>query len=124
LYRYVLNSPLNYTDPFGNNPAQDLWNFLTTNETVYNIANGADQVLAGFSHAVTFGVSTQLRTALYNEGDWQFHAGENIHEDESRIVALSEIVELDLSVLELADLPTGTFAIRKSANEPWQRFVL
>jgi hypothetical protein len=37
------------------------------------------------------------------------------------IVALSEIVEHDQSIAELADLPCGWFAERDAVGKPWRR---
>jgi hypothetical protein len=58
-----------------------------------------------------------------DEGDWQFHSGNDVCEDEPKIVTLSEIVELDSSVLILADLPIGAFATRKNKDECWQQSI-
>ena len=44
LYRYVNNSSLNYTDPYG--------------EDLYDVLNGVDKFLAGFADATSFGLST------------------------------------------------------------------
>ena len=61
LYRYVGNSPLRYTDPYG--------------EDWYDNANKADQFLAGFGDAVTFGGTTLLREKLYGETATKNHEG-------------------------------------------------
>jgi hypothetical protein len=57
-----------------------------------------------------------------DEGDWQFHSGLETHEEEPAIIALSEIVELDSSIINLANLPMGTIAIRQNKDDFWQRF--
>jgi len=51
---------------------------------------------------------------------WQFHGSEARAED-AKIIALEEAVELDPSVLQLADLPPGRHAWRSSVEEPWIR---
>ncbi|MCK5708515.1 MAG: hypothetical protein KAI43_12775 [Candidatus Aureabacteria bacterium] len=66
------------------------------------------------------------KTILYvshdiEDGAWQFLTGEIPKEEEARILLLEEIVELDPSVSELADLPMGWFAERQNKNEPWSR---
>jgi RHS repeat-associated protein len=61
LYRYVGNGPTNYRDPYG--------------EDLYSTLNGADQFLAGFADAVTFGASTKLREGLYGETATRNHSG-------------------------------------------------
>jgi RHS repeat-associated protein len=75
LYRYVLNSPANYTDPSGNNALGDAYNSFLTSDVTYNVANGADQFFAGFSDSVTFGGSTKLREGLYGETATRNHSG-------------------------------------------------
>ena len=52
---------------------------------------------------------------------WQFHGFEdNVADEDIRLVALDEIVEIDASVLELAEMPKGQEAIRKDKNSDWQ----
>jgi hypothetical protein len=48
---------------------------------------------------------------------WQFHGSEARAED-AKIIALEEAVELDPSVLQLADLPIGWHAWRNTVEEP------
>ena len=45
----------------------------------------------------------------------------DVNEGDAKIVALREIVRRDLSILDLADLPIGWIATRKSQNDDWQR---
>lgn len=52
---------------------------------------------------------------------WQFLSGDLVIKEDASVVALREIVELDPSILELADLPAGWVAIRRSANADWER---
>jgi hypothetical protein len=51
---------------------------------------------------------------------WQF-LGREAREEDAKIIALHEVVELDLSVLQLADLPPGWHAWRDSIDSPWER---
>ena len=51
---------------------------------------------------------------------WQFYGSEARAQD-ARIIALEEAVQLDPSVLQLADLPVGWHAWRRSAEDPWVR---
>ncbi len=52
-----------------------------------------------------------------DDGAWQFHTGvEQLSENDAMIVALSEIVEHDQSISELADLPCGWFADRDAVG--------
>lgn len=55
------------------------------------------------------------------DGAWQFHTGATISESNTKVVALKRIVELDLSVIQLADLPLGWVATRSEAGAVWQR---
>ena len=52
---------------------------------------------------------------------WQFLGMEDAREDDACVVGLQEIVTRDPSVLELADLPPGWHAWRRSRTSPWQR---
>lgn len=57
----------------------------------------------------------------YLDGAWQF-MGEDTGEDYEEIcmiVGLGEIINIDKSVLELADLPIGHRAIRNSRKDKW-----
>jgi hypothetical protein len=58
-----------------------------------------------------------------DDGGWQFHTSEPgpPREADAAVVALREIVRLDESVAELADLPLGWHAWRAAKNAPWQR---
>jgi hypothetical protein len=58
-----------------------------------------------------------------DDGAWQFHTSEiePPREAYAALVALSEIVQRDDSVVELADLPAGWCAWRDSEDAPWQR---
>ncbi|WP_259392094.1 hypothetical protein [Paenibacillus thiaminolyticus] len=55
------------------------------------------------------------------DGMWQFHDGEAVSVEEGRIVSLQEMMRLDPSVAELADLPLGWVAWRNSAADEWHR---
>jgi len=57
-----------------------------------------------------------------DDGAWQFHADSVPDETDASIVALEEIVNLDNSVNELADLPFGWCAVRKNQTSPWIRY--
>jgi hypothetical protein len=52
---------------------------------------------------------------------WQFLGLEDADEADACLIALEEAVELDRSVLELADLPPGWCAWRPGRTSPWQR---
>jgi hypothetical protein len=52
---------------------------------------------------------------------WQFIGSSDGTPENARIIALSEAVQLDPSVLALADLPVGWHAWRDSPDDPWVR---
>ena len=52
---------------------------------------------------------------------WQFLGKEGARMADAMVVALEEIVDLDDSVLTIADLPPGWHAWRESKDTPWQR---
>jgi hypothetical protein len=56
-----------------------------------------------------------------DEHGWQFLGKEDALEDDACVVGLQEIVARDPSVIELADLPPGWHAWRRSRASPWQR---
>jgi hypothetical protein len=60
---------------------------------------------------------------FHDEDDhgWQFHYGGNKSASDAMVVALEEIVALDPSVLEIADLPVGWKAWRSKRGASWQR---
>jgi hypothetical protein len=55
-----------------------------------------------------------------DDGSWQFHSGAEVNIEEAKVISLSEIVELDKSLLALADLPLGWIAVRSSQDSFWQ----
>lgn len=56
-----------------------------------------------------------------DDGAWQFFSDDEFEDFESiaKIVGLSEIIEMDKSILELADMPEGYYAYRESVNGKW-----
>jgi hypothetical protein len=56
-----------------------------------------------------------------DDGGWQFLDGDDISMRNSMLVSLSEIAEIDPSILELADLPLGWYARRQSPADSWIR---
>jgi hypothetical protein len=56
-----------------------------------------------------------------DDGAWQFHPSGGTSTSEARLVGLGEIVGMDPTIAELADLPLGWRAWRATAVSPWQR---
>jgi hypothetical protein len=60
--------------------------------------------------------------AVYHDADdlgWQFHGESSSSIKDSKVLALEEIVRLDPTVIEVADLPPGWYATREAVGEPW-----
>lgn len=54
------------------------------------------------------------------DGAWQFSGSENaVTDDDYRVISLEEVIQLDNTVLELADLPLGGEAYRLDIKSPW-----
>lgn len=56
-----------------------------------------------------------------DDGSWQFHYAGNKTAKDSMIVSLEEVFELDPSISELADMPSGQMAYREKKGSPWIR---
>ena len=52
---------------------------------------------------------------------WQFLSGGSANVEDASVVSLKEIVALDPTVAEVADLPPGWQGRRRSRNDPWVR---
>ena len=52
---------------------------------------------------------------------WQFIGSSDGTLENGRVIALHEATALDLSVLQLADLPVGWRAVRDTVAHPWKR---
>jgi hypothetical protein len=57
----------------------------------------------------------------HEDGAWQFLDNGELNNENAKIVGLGEIVELDPSLTELADLPLGWYAVRSSVNGSWTK---
>jgi hypothetical protein len=51
---------------------------------------------------------------------WQFLDGNSVEMANAALVSLATIVALDRSVLEVAHMPPGWFAVRTSKTSPWE----
>jgi len=59
----------------------------------------------------------------YN-GDWQFHWGGPVTQDDCQVVCLEEVFLIDSTIGEVADLPRGSQAERDAVGKPWTRSTL
>jgi len=56
-----------------------------------------------------------------DDHSWQFIGSSGGTRENGCVIALHEAVELDPSILQLADLPPGWHAVRDSVEQPWKR---
>jgi hypothetical protein len=56
-----------------------------------------------------------------DDGAWQFFSEDKFedYEEVAKIVGLGQIIKRDESILELADMPVGYYAFRKSKKDKW-----
>jgi hypothetical protein len=57
--------------------------------------------------------------AHHEDGTWEFWGEQIIDESEIMLVTLEQIIQKDISVLELADLPIEFSAQRKTKDSDW-----
>lgn len=60
---------------------------------------------------------------VYHEHDgcWQFLCGTTPAEEDIKVVCLGCMIDLDPTLVELADMPRGWSAGRESPDHPWSR---
>ena len=56
-----------------------------------------------------------------DDGSWQMLTGDAFDIAEAKLVQLKHLVDLDASLVELADLPLGWTARRQRVDTPWSR---
>ena len=56
------------------------------------------------------------------DGAWMFFSDDKYqnYEEVAKVVGLGEIIKIDSTILEIADLPVGYYATRKSIGDKWQ----
>lgn len=59
----------------------------------------------------------------FEDGAWQFFSDDKFEnfEDVAMIVSLDEIIRLDRSIIDIADLPLGCIATRLNKTDIWTR---
>ena len=71
-----------------------------------------DRILSGES---------PILLAARDDDGWHFLDGEHVFEEDGVVVYLGDLVQLDPTLIELADLPVGWYARRPAVGEPWER---
>ncbi|MBX2812646.1 MAG: hypothetical protein KTR25_12590 [Myxococcales bacterium] len=56
-----------------------------------------------------------------DDGAWQFHSGPDFDEESTCLITLGEMVQIDPTLVGLADLALGVSAWRESPSDPWAR---
>jgi hypothetical protein len=54
-----------------------------------------------------------------DDGTWQFHSGDDVSVKDAMVLSLEEVVVMDPSIEQLADLPRGWIATRSSSTAAW-----
>ena len=55
------------------------------------------------------------------DGIWEFYGKEELtRDDDYRVISIEELINLDLTILELSLMPPYCFAKRNAKNEPWE----
>jgi capsid portal protein len=64
-----------------------------------------------------------IKYILYDdEGDWQFLTGDDeISEDDAAVVSISEILQIDATLLYLPEIEEDEVLIRETKNSAWQK---
>jgi Uncharacterized protein conserved in bacteria len=55
-----------------------------------------------------------------NDGAWSFSGCEKCEDGDYRVISLEEMINIDNSILELADMPLGFCAKRNSITSLWE----
>jgi hypothetical protein len=56
-----------------------------------------------------------------DDGMWQFLDGPDVNEEVAMLVSLEEMVNIDESIVDIADLPLGWVAWREQKGLAWER---
>lgn len=56
-----------------------------------------------------------------DDHSWAFLCGTTDNPDDGRVIGMGEVVEIDPTLVEIADLPPGWSAWREQVGEPWHR---
>jgi hypothetical protein len=56
-----------------------------------------------------------------DDGCWQFLDGNRVKVEDGLLVSLEEMIEIDPTLAQLADMPPGWVAWREGPDDTWQR---
>ena len=79
--------------------------------------------VAAISVKQIFKSNTPILLVVHDEedGGWQFLTNGEFSAEDALVVALKNVVSLDPTICELADLPIGWEASRPALGQPWNR---
>lgn len=65
-----------------------------------------------------------LRVVHYlDDHSWAFTCGTTSDPNDALVVSMKSIVDLDPTILSIADLPPGWGASRRARGSPWERYT-
>ena len=83
-----------------------------------------DTVVVTSTYIMKKGMPILYVTHEYDEEEgiiWQFHCGNGDYREEVlMLVCLEEVIDIDKSIEEIADIPQGYCAKRKNNSEKWE----
>ena len=57
------------------------------------------------------------------DGAWQFLDNGKICKEDAMIISLKEMIEIDPSIQQLAEMKTGYFAVRENTDSEWEIYI-
>jgi len=63
-------------------------------------------------------------THYLDDHSWAFTCGTTDNTEDGRVISMAEAVEIDPTIAEVADLPTGWGASRVTINGQWIRYAI
>jgi hypothetical protein len=55
-----------------------------------------------------------------DDGAWVFTGAEEFLPENAMMISLAEMIKHDATILDVADMPVGFYAVRKDKNSPWK----
>lgn len=74
------------------------------------------------THITKDGCPILLVTHYEDDHSWGFQSGKPVSMADAQVVGMSEIVRLDSTLFEIADLPPGWSAERDTVGGEWRRY--
>lgn len=84
-------------------------------------ASPPDEAVITLTRIITGPSAVLLVTHDDDDDSWQFLDGEHAFESDAAVIGLGEMIALDPSLSQLADLPPGWYAWRFEEGHDWKR---